>query len=295
MKKKKSKMLYFFIGFSLAFAYMIGCQTDRLLRPFLFHPTGDSVGDWKAMSEMFEEVQFKNSRDEFLNGRYFSYGELVPGDSARGSILYCHGNGGNVTDYTSTALELCHDLRCNVLLFDYAGYGKSEGRPTATGILDDGRAARNWLAQRDGIRSDQVIVYGFSLGGSVVTDIAAVDGARALIIESSFTSLGDMARRKVPFLPFNWLLRERLASVEKIGNFHGPVFISHGKRDGLIPFSQGERLFSVANEPKTFYIPRSPNYDWHSAPLSREHLERLRRFIDEVVEEPDAQRSRASG
>jgi fermentation-respiration switch protein FrsA (DUF1100 family) len=90
-----------------------------------------------------------------------------------------------------------------------------------------------------------------------------------------------MGRRLLPFLPVNWLLKENLASVKKIGNFHGPVFVSHGKGDTTIPFEQGERLFQVANEPKTFYIPK-PGVDYHSAPHSVEHLEKLREFIDRL-------------
>jgi fermentation-respiration switch protein FrsA (DUF1100 family) len=114
-------------------------------------------------------------------------------------------------------------------------------------------------------------------------DIAAEDGARGLIVESSFTSLGDMGRVLLPILPANYLLRERLASVEKIRKVNCPVFISHGESDDVIPFAQGKHLFENANEPKIFYVPPS-GYDYHSAPHCEEHRQKLKEFINKLPE-----------
>lgn len=279
--RQRKILRWFLFGLLLVPAYLIGCRADALAGKFLFHPPKYPTGDWDRTGGDFLEVSFRNSRNEALNGRYFAYRPQTPGETVRGSILYCHGNGENISYLTPVATRLRDDLCCNVLVFDYAGYGKSEGKPSAPGILDDGRAARDWLAAQDGIEKDQVIVYGFSLGGSVATDIAAGDGARALIVESSFTSVGDMGRRMLPFLPVNWMLRERLPSIEKIGRFTGPVFVSHGEGDQVIPYTQGQRLFDAANEPKTFYTPPA-GLDYHSAPLCEEHRRRLRDFIDSL-------------
>ena len=267
-------LYYFLLGFFLVCIYMTACRADQLAKPLLFYPMKFPQGFWEARSPSCEEVRFPNTRNETLHGWYFP----VDG-TPKSVILYCHGNGGNVSILGEVADELRRHLQSSVLVFDYAGYGKSEGSPSAPGILDDARAARRWLAERNGIPETEIVVYGQSLGGAVAVDLAAKDGARALIVESSFTSLGDMGRLMFPLLPVNWLLKENLASVRKIGNFHGPVFISHGKADSVVPFGQGERLFKAANEPKTFYVPR-PGIDYHSAPHSREHLEKLREFID---------------
>ncbi|MDR1964604.1 MAG: alpha/beta hydrolase [Planctomycetaceae bacterium] len=282
--KKYRKLFYFVLGLISVFVYFIGCHADFVARKLTFHPAKYPIGNWdvvkgSAVYDVSEEVRFPNSRHQMLVGRYFDYTKMVTGDTARGSVLYCHGNAGNISHLTDWAFQLSRDLRCHVFVFDYAGYGKSEGEATASGILDDGRAARNWLAEHDGIPNDNVILYGQSLGGSVAVDIAAKDGARALIVESSFTSLGDMGQRLLPFLPVHWLLREQLASIDKISQFHNPVFISHGQADQTIPFSQGQRLFDAANEPKTFYIP-PPCYDYHSAPHCQEHRQQLRTLID---------------
>lgn len=296
-KKRNYRMFYFLLGFGLFLIYIVGCKTDFLAKKLMFHPTKYPVGNWDSKiivnNDTFTEVRFRNSSDQELVGWYFDYQKIQKANAARfnnsehsdqlnnktqGSILYCHGNGANISYLFDFALQLSFDLHCNVLIFDYAGYGKSDGEPTAKGILDDGRAARDWLAKHDGISREQVIVYGQSLGGSVAVDLAANDGARGLIVESSFTSLGDMGRKLFPILPANYLLRERLASVEKISKVNCPVFISHGKSDEVIPFAQGQRLFDNAKEPKTFYIPPK-GYDYHSAPYCDEHLEKLKEFI----------------
>ncbi|MDR1385304.1 MAG: alpha/beta hydrolase [Planctomycetaceae bacterium] len=297
MKKKKGfRMFYFLLGILLALIYFVGCQADFIAGKLAFHPPKYPKGHWESWNktdDVSKEVRFRNTKNQVLVGRYFEYQKIRqiisnhfadsdhPNDTTQGSILYCHGNGENISYLVDLALQLSCDLRCNVLIFDYAGYGKSEGKPTAQGILDDGRAARDWLAAHDEISCEQVIVYGQSLGGSVAADIAAKDGAGGLIVESSFTSLGDMGRKMFPVLPVNYLLRERLASVEKIGNVTCPVFISHSKSDSVIPFSQGQRLFDNAQEPKMFYIPPS-GYDYHSAPHCEEHREKLKEFINSI-------------
>jgi len=223
----------------------------------------------------------ENSKKQTIGGVYFPYSKINAHDLPVGTILYSHGNGENVSHLVDWAEQMRRDFRCNVLVFDYAGYGKSEGTPTAPGVLDDGLAALTYLNQKEEIPTNQIILYGFSLGGSVAIDLASKHEVKALIVESSFTSLGDMGRNMLPFLPAEYLLREQLASIKKIGKVRCPVFISHGRADHVIPFSQGERLFEAANEPKTFYIPPE-GLDYHSAPHGEEHLEALRQFVNSL-------------
>ena len=256
----------------------LGCA-DRLVRVALFHP-------WKYTHELpggnFQEVWFHNSKKQKLHGCYFPYQSIDPVGTPIGTILYSHGNGENVSQLLNWAGKMRSEYRCNVLVYDYAGYGKSEGKPTAPGVLDDGFAALTYLKEHEKIPIDQVIVWGFSLGGSVAVDLASKHEVKALIVESSFTSLTDMSRAVVPFFPAEYLLWEQLSSVKKIGNVRCPVFISHGRADQTIPFSQGERLFEAANEPKTFFIPPE-GFDHHSAPHSPEHSEALRRFFESLA------------
>ena len=252
----------------------LGCA-DSFVRVALFHPRKYVH---ELQGETFQEVWFQNSKKQKLHGCYFPYHKIDPQGTPVGTILYSHGNGENVSQLLNRAEKMRSDFKCNVLVYDYAGYGKSEGNPTAPGVLDDGLAALTYLNQQEEIPTDQVIVWGFSLGGSVAVDLASKHKVKALIIESSFTSLAEMGRVVVPLFPAEYLLWEQLSSIKKIGNVRCPVFISHGRADRTIPFSQGERLFEAANEPKTFFIPPE-GFDHHSAPHSAEHSEALRRFF----------------
>jgi fermentation-respiration switch protein FrsA (DUF1100 family) len=139
-----------------------------------------------------------------------------------------------------------------VLIFDYRGYGQSEGQPSIAGILDDARAARAWLARREGIGEREVVLVGHSLGGAVAVDLAAADGAKALVVRGSFTSLPEVAGEHVSWLPAGWMLSDTLDSRAKIATFAGPTLIAHGDADTLIPFHHGEELFQAAAGPKKF-------------------------------------------
>lgn len=290
---KRAKMVvYLFplavVAFFLLFA---GFQADYLARSVIFHPPKYPLGEWKPEGVDFEEVIFTSpsgaksflsfsssssaARDLNLVGWYFPYKNGEP-DAV---ILYSHGNASNITSFPRFAEMLRRRFRASVLVYDYRGYGKSEGSPSVKGILRDGRAAAEWLAAQEGIATADIVQWGQSLGGGVAIDLAAELGARALIVESSFTSLPDMAKSKISsLLPAKTLLREELPGILSIAKFKGPVFVSHGKADAVIPFEQGERLFKAANEPKTFFIPPSGD-DYHSAPLTEEHLEKLDVFF----------------
>ena len=135
--------------------------------------------------------------------------------------------------------------------FDYRGYGRSEGTPSEAGVLADARAARTWLARRAGIGENQIVLMGRSLGGAVAVDLAA-DGARGLVLESTFTSMPEVGHAAMPWLPVRTLMQTQFNSLAKISNYHGPLLQSHGTADRLIPYAMGRQLFEGANEPKQF-------------------------------------------
>jgi fermentation-respiration switch protein FrsA (DUF1100 family) len=164
-------------------------------------------------------------------------------------MLIAHGNGGNLTYLGEVLLALHQRLDVSVLIFDYRGYGRSAGKPTVPGILDDARAARAWLAQRAGVNATELVLYGESLGGAVVVDLAA-DGARGLVLESTFNSLGDVAGWHFPWLPTRLILGNTLNSQGTIGRYHGPLLQIHGDADRTVPMKFGRRLYDAANAPK---------------------------------------------
>ena len=255
---------------------MIGYLSILVIMMFLeerliFIPAPATVGDWHPPDLVFEDAWFQAADGIRLHGWY------VPHDKARAVVLFCHGNAGNVT-YRTDTLQILHELvGVSVLMFDYRGYGRSEGTPNEAGVLADARAARAWLARRAGVAEKDIVLMGRSLGGAVAVDLAAHDGARGLVLESTFTSLPDMAASLYPWLPVRWLMRTQLDSAAKISAYHGPLLQSHSDVDTIVPYGLGRRLFQSANPPKQFVT--IPDRD-HNDPQNLEFYEALIVFLD---------------
>jgi fermentation-respiration switch protein FrsA (DUF1100 family) len=171
------------------------------------------------------------------------------------------------------------DLQVTSMMFDYRGYGRSEGLPTEKGVLLDARAARKCLAERAGVAEEEIVVMGESLGGGVAVDLAAGDGAAGLILESTFTSLPDVASNVVKYVPARYLMRNRMNSLEKIARYQGPLLQAHGDADKLIPIEQGRALHAAAPGPKQFVTIPGAGHNWTPTP---EYVEQLRVFLDSV-------------
>jgi hypothetical protein len=163
------------------------------------------------------------------------------------------------------------------MILDYRGYGRSEGTPDAVGVLLDGRAARHWLAERAAVNESQIVLMGESLGGAVVVYIAAADGARGLVLDSTFSSLTDVAGAHYPWLPVAALTKTRLDSAGLIAKYHGPLLMFHGDRDHIIPIKLGRKLFDAANEPKRLVV--MPGHD-HNDPRPPAFDSALDEFLD---------------
>jgi uncharacterized protein len=231
----------------LLIAYLVVVVIAMFLEDSLiFHPSPYPDGIWNPRGLQFEDAWFDASDGTRLHGWY------LPHSDARGTVLFCHGNAGNVT-HREAILRRLHDIsRVTVFIFDYRGYGRSEGRPSENGVLADARAARTWLARREGLAEDRLILMGESLGGAVAVDLAAHGGARGLILESTFTTMADVASYHFPWIPVRLLIRTRLDSLGKIKDYHGPLLECHGDADSIVPFHLGRQLFEAANEPKRF-------------------------------------------
>ncbi|MFP6681886.1 MAG: alpha/beta hydrolase [Gammaproteobacteria bacterium] len=177
---------------------------------------------------------------------------FVPHPTASASVLFLHGNGGNISDRLLTLARL-HEMQLNVLMLDYRGYGRSTGKPSAQGTFLDAQAGWNYLINEQDEQRDNIVVYGRSLGGAVAVELASRMRPRALIIESTFTSIADMASDIYPYLPTRMLLRHKYPSIKTIVRISVPLLVAHSTDDELIPLRHGQRLFEVAPEPKQFY------------------------------------------
>ncbi len=196
-----------------------------------------------------------------------------------GALLYCHGNGGNLSSRGVALLNFQKTLGLAVFIFDYPGYGKSVGRPSEAGCYASGDAAYQYLTTVKGVPPARILLYGGSLGGAVAVDLATRHPHRAVILVATFTSFPDMAQYKFPWLlPGRWLVRNRFLSLDKIKTLRSPVFIAHGTADRVIPFHQGERLFAAAPGPKHFFPMEEAGHN--DGPAEGFH-EALRQFLSE--------------
>jgi fermentation-respiration switch protein FrsA (DUF1100 family) len=256
-------------------ALLIGEKTglSGYIDSIIFQPRAYIKAEWPELDRTIEDVWFQSSDGLRLNGWY------AETPKPRAIVLYMHGNAGNI-GHRQSVIDLFRDrLQCSVLLFDYRGYGRSEGMPSEAGVLADARAARTWLARTSGVAEEDIVLVGRSLGGGVAVDLSAKDGARGLILESTFTSLPDVAAKSVKILPVRLLVRTRLDSLSKIPNYQGPLLQSHGDADRVIPIELGDRLFKAARGSKRFV--RIPG-GGHNDPPTREYLDALDRFLDEL-------------
>jgi fermentation-respiration switch protein FrsA (DUF1100 family) len=235
----------------------------------LFFPTKYPDGDWKPKELNFEDVWFDAEDGTRLHGWY------CPCEKPRAVFLYAHGNAGNLSYGGSLVQYFQKQLRVTVLIFDYRGYGRSAGVPTVEGILQDARAARTLLARRAKVEEAQIVLMGRSLGGAVVVQLAAEKRPRGLILESTFSSLKDVAAHHYPSLA--WLVpTDKLNSVGKIARYKGPLLQSHGDADRTVPYTLGRKLFAVAHEPKSFVTITGAD---HNDPQSAEYYAKLDQFI----------------
>jgi pimeloyl-ACP methyl ester carboxylesterase len=245
--------------------------TTRTPDEFLaLFPANYPQGNWQPAESLFEDCWFRSADGLRLHGW------LLHRERPKHAMLLMHGNAGNLTHRAALAHRLSERYAASVLIFDYRGYGRSEGTPTIPGLLLDARAARALLAEREGVATKEIVLVGESLGGAVAVDLAAEDGARALILQSTFSSLKEVAAMHYPAVLVDALVANRLDSAAKIKQYRGPLLQVHGDADRTIPFALGRKLFDAANEPKAFVA--LPGHD-HNNPLPELYFQRLDEFM----------------
>jgi fermentation-respiration switch protein FrsA (DUF1100 family) len=212
----------------------------------LYHPTRRLAATPAVMGLEFEDVFFMTEDGRRLHGWW------IPSDGARGTIIYCHGNAGNIGDRVAPCADLLK-LDLNVFIFDYRGYGLSRGIPNEKGTYRDARAAYEVVRARyDDTEDPPVIIYGGSLGGAVAIQLALDKNVRGLILENTFPSVIEVGERLYPWLPIRWFSRYRYDSTVKVPDLRVPKLFAHSMHDQLIPYDMGRRLFEKAAEPKQF-------------------------------------------
>ena len=237
----------------------------------LFYPAKniDFFPDRVGLS--FQEVFFETADKVKLNGW------LIPSTDSKYTILFCHGNAGNIS-HRIAKLKFFNDLGCSVFIFDYRGYGKSQGRPSENGFYRDAEAAYGYLLSR-GISDNQIIGYGESIGGAVIIYLASKKTIKALILDSTLSSVKDMIKCAYPFIP-SWVFASRFDSENKIRSIRIPKLIIHSLNDEIVPYQLGKKLYESACEPKNFL----QIYGGHNSSFY-ESKELLRRSIGDFIKQ----------
>jgi fermentation-respiration switch protein FrsA (DUF1100 family) len=201
--------------------------------------TGPEFAAWNG------EVVKLDVMGESTVGWYF------PIPDAKGTVLFSHGNGGNISLWIH-AIDVYRDLGLNVLLYDYGGYGQSTGSPSEKRCYADIRAMWDWLTQAKGIAPKSIVLVGRSLGGGVTSHLAAEVTPGAVSLESTFLSATKVGKEALPILPIGLILRHKFDTESRIVQFSAPVLVCHGKHDEVIPYHHGPDLYEKITQPKHF-------------------------------------------
>ena len=193
----------------------------------------------------YESVEIITENNETLHAWY------VPAPEAKATILFFHGNGGNIS-HRMDYLSMFHRLGYNTLIFDYQGYGQSSGSPSELGTYQDASAAWQFLTEEKKIAPAEIVLFGESLGGAIAAWLAAKENPGLLVLASTFTSVPDMAEKIYPFLPVHLIARFNYNTLESLQSITNPVFVAHSPQDEVVPFEHGHNLFQAAAEPKQF-------------------------------------------
>jgi fermentation-respiration switch protein FrsA (DUF1100 family) len=240
-----------------------------LERRFIFFPTREMA---ETPAGPFEDASF-----EAIDGTRL-HGWWLPAENSSQALIVSHGNAGNIGRRVEAGEFLRRELAVNVLMYDYRGYGQSQGDPTEEGTYSDIRGAYRYVRSR-GFEPSAIIVMGQSLGTAVTVDLAANETVGGVLLEAPFTSIPAMARELYWPLPIAWLLSTKYDSLSKITRIKAPVAIIHATRDAIVPYAFGRELYEAAKPPKEFFEVRANVHEGSLMALGLEELRRLRVFL----------------
>ncbi|MEZ6185425.1 MAG: alpha/beta hydrolase [Planctomycetota bacterium] len=248
MTSRRRRVLWVCVVLSAALAAGLGAlmlYEDKLI----FFPSPLAAGEWppaKASGFELRDVELVAEDGQRLHA---VYAQATGGAEGRPVLLFCHGNAGNLADRYPYLPELTRFA--DVLLFDYRGYGRNDGQPSEEGLYRDAMAAWSWLTTEAGVAPSRIVLLGRSLGGGPAAELATRVPAAGLILDSTFTSIPDMAQIAFPFVP-RFLVRTKFDTERKLAQITCPVLVVHSRADEVVPFRMGQALFAAAREPKTW-------------------------------------------
>jgi fermentation-respiration switch protein FrsA (DUF1100 family) len=241
--------IFLFATVAILFA---ACFMDE---KFIFFPSATIEATPKDYGLDYEDVYFKTADGVRLNGW------LIRHPDAQATLLWFHGNGGNIGHRARGAMLLHDKVKANIFMIDYRGYGRSEGAASEAGTYEDAGAALRYLKARGEIDPKEIVFFGQSLGSAVAADLAGREECLAVILEAPFASIREMAKAIYPFLPLGPLIKTSYDVVEKVKAVKAPLLVVHGERDDIVPFEQGRKVFDAATGPKEFHALRAAHHN----------------------------------
>jgi fermentation-respiration switch protein FrsA (DUF1100 family) len=255
----------------------MGCRIEDSL---IFQPSSEIIQTPGHAGLEFQDLYFTTADGVRVHGWF------IPHREARATWVWFHGNAGNISHRVENIKLLHHKVSVNIVIFDYRGYGRSAGSVSEEGTYRDGAAVLDFLVNQLRVDTRTLILFGRSLGAAVAAEMAGRFKIRALILESPFMSIREMAKTILPFLPLGSLLQTRYDVIEKIGKVKVPLLVLHGDRDEVVPYEQGNKVFAAAGEPKEFYSIAGAHHNDTYLVGGDAYFARLRSFVERVISTP---------
>ena len=267
MNKKKMYILST-VGLVVVIYLIITFILYNSQRSLLYHPSENNYSGDK-LTVPIDKVKIKTDDNIELLAWYHNKDI----DNYK-TILFLHGNAGSLENRIHK-INHFKDMDVNFLIISWRGFSGNKGQPTEKGLYKDAKGAVEWLINK-GVRKENIVIYGESLGTGIATEISQNNNFAGIILESPFTSMVAAGKSKYPIFPIGLLLKDKYESDKKIKNIKSPILIMHGEADTIVPFWMGRKMYELANEPKYSYFPK---YDDHMMEYNENLLNTLQEFI----------------
>ena len=254
-------LVYFFL---LVFLYFYQ-------RNLMYHPNENNYFDDKLLVNI-EKVKIRTQDGLNLLGWYHEK-DIIKNKT----ILFFHGNAGSLENRIQK-LNHFQGMKVNFLIIAWRGFSGNQGKPSETGLYEDGESAIRWLLKK-GIDEKNIVIYGESLGTGVATHLSQNRNFAGIILETPFTSMIDAAKKFYPYIPVSFLLKDKYENKKKIKNIKFPILVMHGEKDQIVPFDMGKKIFEIANEPKYSYFTK---YDNHMMEYDDSLVKTLNSFLSNL-------------
>ncbi len=261
-------ILNILFGFCLIFVYV-----KYIEHKGIFYPSKDILAYPSSSGFSFEDAEIITEDNLKINGWF------LQNPKAKYTLLFLHGNAGNIGDRIDK-IGMLYELGLNIFIIDYRGFGKSEGKPSESGLYKDASASYHFLVNKRNIAADEVVLYGESLGTAVAVDLASKNNVKALILEGAFSSGKDMAKEIYPFLP-RIIFSSSYNSLAKVRDAKMPKLFIHSREDEIIPYRLARRLYEASPHPKEFVSMNGPHNESFFI-FASEYKKAIKEFIDKL-------------